>query len=57
MFRVRRNRALQKLNAKSKHVDKEPDEIDLMMEEELDFDKFLNLKTENLQAYPNLMMD
>jgi hypothetical protein len=28
-----------------------------MMEDELDFDKFLNVKTENLQAYPNLMMD
>ena len=27
------------------------------MNEEIDFDKFLNVKTENLQAYPNLMMD
>ena len=57
LFRVRRNRALQKLNAKSKHVEKESDEIDLLMNEEIDFDKFLNVKTENLQAYPNLMMD
>lgn len=57
LFRVRRNRALQKLNAKSKHVEIEPDEIDLLINEEIDFDKFLNVKTENLQAYPNLMMD
>jgi hypothetical protein len=54
---VRRNRALDKLNSKGKHQPEEPDEIDLMMQDELDFDKFLNVKTENLQAYPNLMMD
>ena len=57
LFRVRRNRALDKLNAKGKHHSEEPDEIDIMMQDELDFDKFLNVKTENLQAYPNLMMD
>lgn len=28
-----------------------------MLENELDFDEFLNVKTENLEAYPNLMMD
>jgi len=57
LFRVRRNRALDKLQAKGKHKQEVPDEIDLMMEDELDFDKFLNVKSENLQAYPNLMMD
>lgn len=28
-----------------------------MLEKELDFDEFLNVKTENLEAYPSLMMD
>lgn len=57
LFRVRRNRALDRLKAKGKQKEEEPDEIDLMLKEELDFDAFLNVNTENLQAYPNLMMD
>ncbi len=54
---MRRNRALSKLQAQGKQNEDKQDELDLMLENELDFDEFLNVKTENLEAYPNLMMD